>query len=255
MTKNEDYISPENVRDGLKRCHAVVTRLLNDAELLKKAGRYSSAVGLSILAFEEIAKANDLQTKVNKKSGMTEGEWKKISFGRLAHDIKLSGMFEEREKRLDRLTKADENYMKFVNAKLGLPGHPDLQTTKIETLFLKKIFPKLNSVKQDCFYLNWDRKGNTWTYFDKRFNEKIKKAIAEFLITTTKNIMIAQKYTMEIPRKKFIDYTDADWKKALEGKNHKDWAAILKKSSTKEFVGIADRAVVAIDSYPESKKK
>ncbi len=251
----DEYISPENVREGLKRCHTVVTRLLNDAELLKKEGRYSSAVGLSILAFEEVAKANDLRLKVKKESGMTATEWRKISFGRLAHEIKLSGMFEEREKRLDKLTNVDENYLKIVNAKLGLPGYPDFQTAQIETQFLKKIFPKLNSVKQDCFYLNWDEKGNAWTYFDKRFNEKIKKAVAEFLITTTKNIMISQKYTMEIPRKKFKDFSDKDWQKALDCKSHKDWVAILKKSSTKEYVGVADRAAIAIDSYPESKKK
>ncbi len=250
----DEYIFPEQVKDGFKKCHVVVNRLLKDAELLMKNGRYSSSVSLAILAYEEVSKANDLRLKIKDGKGLTQPQWAKMSFGRIAHDLKLSSMLEKREERLNRLNEGHANFLNFVNDKLGLPSS-DLSETKTQTLMLKHIFPKLNSVKQDCFYLNWDEKGKDWTYFDRKFNEKAKKAIAKFLITFTESTMVSQKFIIDIPTKPFVQYSDEEWEKVQNLKSCDDLKKILKYKSSMEFAKICDMAIVAIDSYPEMKKK
>ena len=251
----DEYISPEQVKDGFKKCHAVVNRLLKDAELLMKNGRYSSSVSLSILAYEEVSKANDLRLKINDGKGLTLPEWAKMSFGRIAHDLKLSSIVEAREKRLERLNQGQADFLNQVSNKIGLPGYVDFQETKNQTMLLKDIFPKLNSVKQDCFYLNWDEKGKDWTYFDRKFNEKTKKAIAKFLITTTEGIMVSQKFTMDIPTKPFVQYSDEEWEKVQKLKSCDDLKKNIKYKNSREFNKISDAAIVAIDSYPKDDKK
>ena len=251
----DEYISPEQVKKGFKKCHIVVNRLLKDAELLMKNGRYSSSVSLAILAYEEVSKANDLHLKIKDEEGLTQPQWSKMSFGRIAHNLKLSNIIEAREKRLERLNQRQANFLNLVSNKIGLSGYADLQASKNETLLLKDIFPKLNSVKQDCFYLNWDEKGEDWTYFDRKFNEKIKKALAKFLITITESIMISQKFTMDIPTKPFVQYSDEEWEKVQNLKSCDDLKKIINYKNSREFTKISDVAIVAIDSYPDSKKK
>lgn len=253
--KNEDYVSPEKVRDGFKKCHAVVNRLLKDAELLLKNGRYSSSVSLAILAYEEVSKANDLRLKIKNEEGLTQQQWGKMSGGRGAHDLKLLSIVEAREKRLNRLNQGQADFLNLVSNKIGISGYADFQATKNETVLLKDIFPKLNAVKQDCFYLNWDEKGKDWTYFDRKFNEKTKKAIAKFLITTTEGIMVSQKFTMDIPTKPFVQYSDEEWKKVQNLKSCDDLKKTIKYKNSSEFSKISDTAIVAIDSYPKGKKK
>jgi len=250
----DDYISPEQVKEGFKKCHVVVNRLLKDAELLMKNGRYSSSISLAILAYEEVSKANDLRLKITDEEGLTKQQWTRMSFGRIAHDIKLSSMVDRKEERLSQFNEREENFMNFVNDKLGLPS-TDLIETRTQTLMMKHVFPKLNVVKQDCFYLNWNEGGSDWTYFDRKFNDKIKKAIAKFLITITETIMVSQKFTIEIPSKPFIQYSDKEWEKVRNLKSCIDLKKIQKYSASPEFAAICDRAIVAIDSYPEKKKK
>lgn len=251
----DEYISPEQVKEGFKKCHIVVNRLLKDAELLMKNGRYSSSVSLAILAYEEVSKANDFRLKIKNEEGMTQSQWTTMSFGRIAHNLKLSSIVNAREKRLEQLNQGQANFLNQVSKKIGLPGYVDFQATKNETMLLKDIFPKLNSVKQDCLYLNWDEKGKHWTYFDRKFNEKIKKAIAKFLITTTEGIMVSQKFTMDIPTKPFVQYSNEEWEKVQSLKSCDDLKKNIKYKNSREFTKISDMAIVAIDSYPKNDKK
>ena len=251
----DEYISPEQVKEGFKKCHIVVNRLLKDAELLMKNGRYSSSVSLAILAYEEVSKAHDFRLKAKEGKGLTQAEWAKISFGRYAHDTKLSGIVEARQKRLERFSQGEADFLNMVTHKFGFTGYADLHTARSENLLLQKIFPKLNSVKQDCFYLNWDEKGNVWAYFDRRFKEKTKKSIAKFLITTTESAMLSSKFTMDLPTKPFLQYTDEEWDKIQKLKSCDDLKKIIKYKMSREFTKISNEAIIAIDSYPDAKKK
>ena len=251
----DEYISPEQVKEGFKRCHTVVNRLLKDAELLMKNGRYSSSVSLAILAYEEVSKANDLRLKAKEGNGLTQANWSKMSFGRYAHDTKLSGIVDARQNRLERFNQGQADFLNLVTKKMGFTGYADLQTSRNENMLLQKIFPKLNLVKQDCFYLNWDEKGKDWTYFDRRFNEKTKKSIAKFLIITTESAMLSAKFTMDLPTKPIVQYTDEEWEKIQKSKSCDDLKKFLKYKMSREFTKISNEAIIAIDSYPEIKKK
>ena len=251
----DDYISPEQVKEGFKKCHIVVNRLLKDAELLMKNGRYSSSVSLAILAYEEVSKAKDLRLKAKEDKGLTQAEWAKISFGRYAHDTKLSSIVDARQKRLERFSQGQVDFLNMVTKKMGFTGYADLPTIRNENMLLQKIFPKLNSIKQDCFYLNWDEKGKVWTYFDRRFNEKTKKSIAKFLITTAEISMLSSKFTRDIPTKPIVQYTVEEWEKIQKLKSSDDLKKILKYKMSREFTKISNIAIIAIDSYPDVKKK
>ena len=219
-----------------------------------KNGRYSSSVALSILAYEEISKADEIRLKIKDGKSLSEDEWDKMSFGIEAHKIKLSGVIERREKRLNALSQRQADFLNAVNNTLGFSGTIDLELSKEQAKSLKTIFPKLNLVKQDCLYLNFDKKNKQWSYFDKRFKENEKKAIAYCLIMETKRLLLLQKWISNFPNKPFLQYTDEE-RKWVKNLDNKELRKVVEEINTTEYRKLNSIATSAIDSYHFEVKK
>lgn len=251
----DDYISYEKAKEGMDRSLTLANRLLEGAEHLLEKKDYTSSVCLSILSFEEVSKASAIRLKVKQGKGLTKSEWMELSHGKKAHDIKLVAVVSEREKNLERLTKNDEEYIKKVNQRFGIPTLSNLEYAKAETKMLKDVLPRLNALKQDCMYLNWSEDGERWSYFDMKFGKKIKKAIASFLVVITKRMIASKKFYEEIPSKPFQKYTKEEWDESTSAESLPELRNILKNTNTLYFVKISDMAIPAIKSYPKDVRK
>jgi len=251
-----EFISPKKVKEGMEKSHKVINRLLNDAELLLKHGRYPASVSCAILAYEEEAKADYLRKKAQKNEGITKTEWNDLTASPGMHTRKLTSLTKRRSERIQRFQDKDNELFGFLNqALLGLPGGGNVSNAKRVFSELNRVFPKLNSMKQDCFYLEWDSGNGNWSYFDKRFDEKTKKAIAESLIMESRRELLNQKYLLNVPIKKFVDMTKEDFLKLKEQKATKEYGKFLQNIHNPEMAKKTRIAFKAIDSYPERKKK
>ena len=253
MSTNE--IELKKLKDGIKRCVRLVENLLEDSEILLKRKRYSSSIALSIIAWEEISKAHIMRLQMKKGKGLPMNVWRELTTGRKAHAKKLSSIMFERKKRLEqKMSSKADAYLNEIAQRLGLPGLADGKTAHVEAIFLEKLFPKLNAVKQDCLYLNLDKNTNNWINFENRFSNKIKEAVAKFLIATIRRTTAYQKFIFEISMKPFQKYTKEDWVIALKSKHLKEIQNVYRKTNTKEMGHISDLAMIAIDSYRDEKK-
>lgn len=250
-----EFISPKRVKEGMEKSHKVINRLLNDAELLLKHGRYPASVSCTILAYEEAAKADYLRKKAQKNEGITKTEWNDLTASPGVHTRKLTSLTKRRSERIQRFQDKDGELFRILNQAFGFPSGGNIRNAKHVFSELNRVFPKLNSMKQDCFYLEWNATGDNWSYFDKRFNEKTKKAIAESLIMESRRELLGQKYLLNVPIKKFVDMTKEEFLKLKEQKATKEYGKFLHKIHNPEMAKKTRIALKAIDSYPEKKKK
>lgn len=256
MKMAEKTIPYEKFDSGIKQGIEITENLLKDSETLLKKKRYSSSVSLAILAYEEISKQNILRLAKKLGISLPWKIWLELSYGGKAHHVKLSSMMTERKLNLEKKTSPRvESYLNKINKEFGFPELADNRAAQIEAEFLEQVLPKLNAVKKDCFYLDYDLKNNDWIHFENRFDEKTKEAIALFVITLTKRITAFQKFLRDIPAKPFEKYTKAEMKQAKKSKSRKELQKILKNTGNKRFQYLHDVAIIAIDSYPEVKKK
>ena len=252
--KNE--IPLEKLEFGMKQCIKNVESLLKDSETLLKKERYASSASLGILAYEEISKGNFLRLQKKQGKSIPWKMWLELSIGGKAHNVKLSILMMEKKLRLQNKTSPKiETFLNNINKGFGFPQLADNRTAQIEAEFLEHLLPKLNLVKQDCFYLNYDLKNHEWINFENRFDMKTKEAIALFVINLTKRITAFQKFINDLPMKPFDQYTKTEMINAKKLKSRKDLQKILKQTDNKKFRYLNDIAMIAIDSYPDSKRK
>lgn len=223
MTETKtNFITVNEAKIGFKNMMKVIRRILSDAELCKKNGRVSSVVSLSILALEEISKADFFRRKIKENKTITENEWKKLTAGG-SHETKLNWPLDKKAEKLEKWSYVDFQALNEVNQKLGIDLHyMNKEGMKEDIELFRKIVPKFNKIKQECFYTNWSPKNRTWSYFDKRFSDKIKKLISDFLYYEAKKDFANLQFAIELPNKKFKDYTDSDWAKIKESKSCKE---------------------------------
>ena len=249
MEKDRQF-DTQQIKIGFKKSHSVINRLILDAELLLKNGRYSSSVALAILAFEELSKADLLRVKIIRNEKLSLKEWEKMVKGRESHQIKLSYLIEKKEKKVEqKWSDFDIQFLNAANKKLGFISYGDRNSVRNDIQVLKKILPKLNLVKQDCFYLNWNFKQKKWLNFDNRFSDKIKKAIATYLILETKQILLLQKFTFELKDRLLVQLTEEDWLKLKNSKVCKQIIIIQKEIQKRTIKGEIPLAITALSNY------
>jgi AbiV family abortive infection protein len=250
-SENKEFLSLDQVKDGFQKCHKVINRLVSDAELALKNGRFSSAVSQAILAHEELGKSEYFRLRMGEKRGLTKKEWSELSFGGKSHLKKIKALMETKLKIIE------ESYShgkpQSPAKAVSLHGFEVSSNADQEALYayhlFEKILPTLNLVKQDCFYLNWDEKEMKWIYFENRFPEKIKKAIAIFIISQTKHSLYLQKYMLELPDKSFSEYSDEEWKKVKSSETHRKVTEARKYLLSTEYKELETLAFSAIESY------
>lgn len=249
-------IPNEKLDSGIKQGIEITENLLKDSETLLKKKRYASAVSLAILAYEEISKQRVLRILKKRGHPLPWKNWLQLSSGGTAHNKKLSIIMTEKKLNLEKKTTPQiDSEINKINKEFGFPELADNRIAQIEAAYLEHLLPKLNSVKKDCFYLDYDLKTNDWIHFEKRFDEKTKEAIALFVINLTKRTTAFHKFMQKIPSKPFGKYTKEEMNLAKKHKSTKELQEILKKTDNRKLRYLNDIAMIAIDeNYSETEK-
>ena len=249
MEKTDNWIELDKLREGMSPCINMAENLLKDSEILFKKKRYSSSVSLAILAFEEISKASVMELCMQNGKGMPQKTWKELSGGG-SHKHKLSALTLQQKVFLkNKPTPESVSYIDEMSGVLGFPKPLEHEMVQIHTHIYDKILPRLNIVKQECFYLNFDKEKNQWINFDSRFNDNSKKAIAMFIIATAKKAIALQKFFSYMPYKPFDHYTVKERNMVLKSKQRKELVKVL-KTKTKYSGRMNDIAIIALLNYP-----
>lgn len=247
---NEKEISVSDLKLGLISCLSHSEGLLSDSEVLLSKKRYAAATSLAILAYEEASKSRILALHLQQNKSMPWKIWSAVSHSGDAHKNKLTLIQAERKLGLQtKFTSKDESILDVTAKKLGLPSLQEHKLVLIEIDLLEKILPSLNSLKQDCFYLNYDSKNKNWINFDTLFNDDAKIAIPTFLIILTKRTIAWEKYLEDCIKKSFDQYTDKDWKIVRKLKSRKNLEKVFKQTNSKKLSRLSNTAIFALMGY------
>jgi len=237
-TESKEYITFEEAKEGYKKMMKVVKRLLGDAELNLENGRYSSSLSLTILALEELAKADYFRLKIGEKKGLTKSEWNKLTLGG-SHDFKLNYFLDRKKVRVEKMTDENVRELSQLAVKFGVPiTYNNKDELKLEIEMFKKIIAKFNLIKQECFYTNWDAKNRKWNYFESRFSDKVKLAISEYLFLEAKKDYYNEKFALELPAKPFQAFNSEDWVKVEKSENRIELAKAHQKLMKKVRINL-----------------
>lgn len=248
MPKQEIPIS--DLKLGLISCLSHAERLLHDSEILLSKKRYAAATSFAILAYEEASKSRILALHLQQNKPMTWKLWSEVSYSGKAHKNKLTLL--QAERKLNLQVKSSLKTESILNAsakKLGLPSLQENKFTLMEIDLLEKILPSLNSLKQECFYLNYNFENKSWTNFDIIFKNYAKIAIPTFLIILTKRTIAWEKYLEDCIKKPFEQYTENDWKTVKKLKSRKNLAKVFKQTNSKKLGRLSDTAIFALMGY------
>lgn len=248
--KTNKEISISDLKLGLISCLSHAEGLLHDSEILLSKKRYAAATSFAILAYEEASKARILALHLQQNKQMPWKLWLEFSRSGKAHKNKLTLL--QTERKLNLQVKSSLETESILNAsvkKLGLPSLQENKLTLIEIDLLEKILPSLNSLKQECFYLNYDFENKNWTNFDMYFKDYAKIAIPTFLIIMTKRTIAWEKYLEDCIKKPFDQYTEDDWKTVKKLKSRKNLAKVFKQTDSKKLDRLSDTAILALMGY------
>ena len=255
LTKN-NFMTLEEAKDGYDRIMKLVKHSIDNSHNFLKEGKYSSSIPTSILALEEIAKAEFLRRSVHNAQQIDIREWIQLTMrGGSSHVNKLLYDVHKREKSLERWSENDIQALNAINKKLGLMTvHSNKESVKTDNEFFKKILPKLKDLKEDCFYSSWDDVNRKWNYFDRRFPDKVKSIMTRYLFLTAKRGYFLLKFKNEMESKKqFKDYTDADWDRLSKSENRLE-VIKLEQELSKIFSSSFDLIVASLMQYTRNIK-
>lgn len=154
--KDEILIPPEKLQQAFDESRKQIEILLSSSKLLHGNYKYSTSIALSILALEEIAKLQEIQTHIDQKKGFTKKEWNSLKGGAGVHLRKLQGPLENAKKNIEKLGPHGYEQGKIQLRSLGynVSDFSYENAIKIADSAMENL-AKLNLVKQNCLYLDW----------------------------------------------------------------------------------------------------
>lgn len=180
------------LQEGFEECYKQIEIPCDSADILYKEKKFSIAVALLVLAREECAKLTLLLFCILENREISKKEWMSYTGGRGVHANKLVGMIKESQKTMTKLGPEKYNQMKDYFNKLKIPK--TVRSFEETTSTNHKLFENLkilNNIKQDCFYLDWDKKD--WNVITKRSKIQL-KSLVYVLKTTTRSTLYGHKY-------------------------------------------------------------
>ena len=223
----------EEATNGHKIILKIGKRLLDSSFIFFENGRYSSSIPLSILAMEELAKADFLRRSVFEYKEVNRNRWYNLtSRGGKSHIHKLTYAVDEKEKALQKWTETTIKELNEVSKKLDMHSFSrNKDSVSVEIKLFQKILPKLKNLKEDCLYSSWNVKERKWDYFDRRFTDDVKSILARFLFLSAKKRYHVEKFYFDMLDKDFENYSEEEWEKLNESENRQELSKVQKELS------------------------
>ncbi len=187
----DDILIPKDkLQEGFELEKNQIKTLLKSSRILYSKKKYSVALSLSILAYEEIAKLQVLENHIKKHTdGISKKEWNALvrsSKNKGVHETKLGKIYRDGVNHIKEIG-MDSYYASsrfLANTGALPPNVPYSQVIQENDSSLDNL-EKLNAVKQDCFYLNW--KNNDWFIFNQ-LNENEQESMC-YIVTFISQLM------------------------------------------------------------------
>lgn len=189
-------IKHNELKKGVELCLENGKRLLDDAIILQKEKKYTSAIPLFILAYEEINKANFLEEKRFDDKDVSESEYEDF-FGKRSHLNKAKIHYEIKKKTLAEMS--DEEYDKLRNhimSKKSLGWHETRKMALLQIDNALMLLNKLNKIKKLFLYVDFHDK--KWQYPQNSFSNKILDNLCELIYYTALEAYLEIKFILDM---------------------------------------------------------
>src|SRR5207245_4448219 len=171
-------------------------RLLDDSLFLQEKRRYSSAIPLFILGYEEINKAVFLDYKFEKNEDITDDEYKKI-FGGSSHSEKNEMFFNITKKRLEEMSDWEFQTMKsIVESNTSVKWNDKRSDSLIQTMDALLLVAKFNKIKKEFLYI--DHVDKKWITCRNRFADNLLDSICTVLYYTALESYFKTKFLLDM---------------------------------------------------------
>lgn len=185
---------PSELDAGIQHCSHQIKQTLESADILIKKRKFSTAIGLIILAQEESARMRVFHIHKKNKQPITNTEWKRLS----DHKTKLTLTYINSKKAMGLKSTEQVNAIYQIWSNLGLPEKINRNNVgKIDEIRINTL-ESLDLLKQDCFYTNYLENEKKWFSVIDDLTLEQQKAIAISQHMETKieyhMMQIAQKF-------------------------------------------------------------
>ena len=191
-------IKVSELSKGIELCIDNGKRLLEDALILQKNKKFSSAIPLFILGYEEINKGVFLEYKLDKQENVSDGEYDRV-FGKRSHSTKNIMYFEITRKKLEELSDKDYFVMKDVTeTRSSIRWHKNKDEAINQTDGAIPLVAKFNQIKKDFLYIDYLK--NKWYTSKNRFSGKLLESLCIVLYNTAIEPYLKTKFYLELNR-------------------------------------------------------
>jgi len=156
----DDFLIPKaNMLNGINLALQHSVSLLNASGELFNNKKYSVSIPLSILSYEESAKASWMLKKLQENTGITKKNWNSL----IRHDFKLVELEKENLKMIDSMSEAEMKiYLDFQREKTKDIAEKSKEEAINKRKDLLGILNKFEKIKENCFYSNWNPFERKW---------------------------------------------------------------------------------------------
>lgn len=189
-------IKVSELSKGIELCIENGKRLLDDALVLQKHKKFSSAIPLFILGYEEINKGVFLEYKLDKHENVSDSEYDKV-FGKRSHSAKNTMYFEITKSKLGELSDKEYSVIKDVTGmRSSIRWHKNRDDAIRQTDGAIPLVAKFNQIKKDFLYIDYIK--NKWHTSKNKFSDKLLESFCIVLYNTAIESYLKTKFYLEL---------------------------------------------------------
>jgi len=238
-------ISVKYLEDGFNKQNEHIKSLLESSEILFDKKKYSLSLALSVLAHEEVTKLRTIRKHLRDNQGITKKEWIDLTRGG-SHKEKLIQPSKDKEKSLHEMGKerfeAARQLKKMIGDPFSSTNYSQMKRDKEDYL----IMGKLDTLKQDSFYLNW--KNSAWFSINLKLSKKQLQSMAFVNLEITKWFLNQTIWLSKHPEIELNENSES-FKKYRDDPLRKKDQEFKKKFLTPKFKKAAIIATKTLESY------
>lgn len=244
-------IAISELKKGIEYCSDNGKRLNDDANFLQKNKKFSSAIPLYIIAYEEIGKAVFLEDKLYKNEEVSNKEYAEF-FSRASHLKKIKVEYQLKKETIEQMSDRE-----FEESKRHILSKKELvwwKTSKKVALLVVEdallLLTKFNELKKKFLYV--DYMNDNWLTEYNRFSKRMLGDLCTFLYTVINESYVRLRFIMDMESIGFHqrgpEPNSEDERKMLQNPNLIYMEQIAKMYETSKWLKTRANAVRVIKS-------
>lgn len=233
-------IENSRLKSGIVYCLENGIRLINDGRFLQLNKKFSSAIPLFILGYEEINKAIHLMDLCINEKSLTDEDYKS-TFSGGSHIKKNQIQYKIQKRELEKMSEEEFNSIsKFFNNKNVTWWHlsRNMAIQQAENAII--LTEKFNLIKQKFLYV--DYKNNEWQVFQNKFSKKVMDNLCTVLYYTAIEAYHKVEYHLDLEKMGFLEVqlTSENENKILSNPNFTEIAKLAEMFKTAKWKNARD---------------